>query len=182
LTRSPLGFRTQRMTDPNSAHGLDAGLASAAAAVRDFAGGAAKTAADEVGAAFERAGARIETALARAASHGETAFARMTKAILEELAKLALNRIFGSTLGKADFFGARAAGGAVNAGGAYLVGENGPELFMPRQGGEIAAPSAGAINIHFHLNDGGDANAIARNQGQIAAAIARAVAYGRRNL
>ena len=68
------------------------------------------------------------------------------------------------------------------AGGAYLVGENGPELFMPRQGGEIAAPSAGAINIHFHLNDGGDANAIAINQAQIAAAIARAVAAGRRNL
>ena len=36
--------------------------------------------------------------------------------------------------------------------------------------------------IDFHLAAGADASAIARHQGQIAAAIARAVAYGRRNL
>src|SRR5262249_8044040 len=113
---------------------------------------------------------------------GETAFARMAKTILEELAKLVLDRIFTKGEGGVlSFFGARAAGGAVNPGGAYLVGENGPELFVPRQGGEIAGPG-GAVNVHFHIGAGADANAIARNQGQIAAAIARAVTYGRRNL
>ena len=53
---------------------------------------------------------------------------------------------------------------------------------MPRQAGEIAANASGGVNVHFHLAAGADANAITRNQGQIAAAIARAVAYGRRNL
>jgi hypothetical protein len=38
------------------------------------------------------------------------------------------------------------------------------------------------VSVHFHLGPGADANAIARHQGQIAAAVARAVAYGRRNL
>jgi hypothetical protein len=43
-----------------------------------------------------------------------------------------LTSIFGSLFG-----GARAAGGPVNAGRAYLVGENGPELFAPRGNGDI---------------------------------------------
>src|SRR5262245_15000039 len=116
--------------------GFEAELAGASAAVRDFAGGTAKRAADDVGASFERAGERIARALGNAAGKGETAFARMAKTILEELAKLALERIFTKGDGGVlSFFGARAAGGAVNPGGAYLVGENGPELFVPRQGG-----------------------------------------------
>ena len=44
-----------------------------------------------------------------------------------------LTQIF-STIPK---YGARASGGAVNAGGAYLVGENGPEYFVPNQSGSI---------------------------------------------
>lgn len=38
---------------------------------------------------------------------------------------------------KAMFGGARAMGGPVNTGKAYLVGEQGPELFMPNTGGSI---------------------------------------------
>lgn len=38
-------------------------------------------------------------------------------------------------------FEARAAGGPVTAGGAYLVGEHGPELFVPQQSGRIVPPS-----------------------------------------
>jgi len=43
------------------------------------------------------------------------------------------------------FSGARASGGSVSAGGAYLVGENGPELFKPNASGNIIpnAMSAG---------------------------------------
>ena len=77
---------------------------------------------------------------------------------------------------------AQVVGGAVNVGGAYLVGERGPEVFAPRQAGEIAAAWSAPVSVHFHLGPGADANAIARHQGQIAAAVARAVAYGRRNL
>jgi hypothetical protein len=173
------------MTDSTPAGSLttfETELAGASAALQAFAKGPAQKSADDLGVSFERAGDRIARALSGAATKGETSFKEMAKVILEELAKLALNQIFSqSGTNNADFFGARAAGGAVNAGGAYLVGENGPELFVPRQGGDIAAPG-GAVNVHFHLGGGVDANAIARNQGQIAAAIARAVAYGRRNL
>lgn len=162
--------------------GFQTELAGASAALQDFARGPAQRAADDVGASFERAGDRIARALGSAAAGGENAFKRMAKVILEEFAKLAIDRIFTSGGSKLPFFGAKAAGGAVNVGGAYLVGERGPEVFVPRQAGEIAAPGGGAVSVHFHLGGGADATAIARHQGQIAAAIARAVAYGRRNL
>ena len=161
---------------------FQAELGAASAALQEFAQGPARRAASDVSASFERAGERIARALGRAAIDGESSFKRLAKVILEELAKLALQRIFSqSSSQSASFFGAKAAGGAVNAGGAYLVGERGPEMFVPRQSGAIAA-QAGAVSVHFHLGAGADANAIARHQGQIAAAIARAVAYGRRNL
>ncbi len=156
-------------------------LGAAAAALQDFAQGPARRAADDVSASFERAGERIARAFASAAFDGEDALKRMVKVILEELAKIALQEIFSAAGPKLPFFGARAAGGPVNVGGAFLVGERGPEMFVPRRAGEIAAP-VGAVSVHFHLGAGADANAIARHQGQIAAAVARAVAYGRRNL
>jgi hypothetical protein len=155
-------------------------LGAASAALQDFAQGPARRAADEVGASFERAGQRIARALGRAATDGEGSFKRLAKTILEELARVGLDRAF--TSGKTPFFGAKAGGGAVNMGGAYLVGERGPELFVPNQAGRITPAGGGAVNVHFHLGASADAAAIARHQGQIAAAIARAVAYGRRNL
>ncbi|MFN3462692.1 MAG: phage tail tape measure C-terminal domain-containing protein [Terricaulis sp.] len=157
-------------------------LAGASAALQAFAQGPVRQTADAVGSSFERAGERIARALGSAANGGEAAFKRLAKVVLEELAKIALQRIFTQSNAEFPFFGGKAAGGAVNVGGAYLVGERGPEVFVPRQAGEIASPGAGAVNVHFHLPPGADTSAIAKNQGQIAAAIARAVAYGRRNL
>lgn len=171
-------------TDRNfSFSAFSAELGEASAALQEFAQGPAQRAADAVGASFEQAGQRIARALGSAAAGGEAAFKRLAKVILEEFAKIALDRIFTQGAGaKLPFFGGKAGGGSVNAGGAYLVGERGPEVFVPRQAGEIVAAGAGGVNVHFHLGAGADANAIARHQGQIAAAIARAVAYGRRNL
>src|SRR5689334_4121238 len=105
--------------------GFHAELSAASAALQEFANGAAKRASDQVGASFEQAGARIARALGRAANDGESSFKRMAKTILEELAKLALDKIFGKGGGLASvpFFGARAAGGSVTPGGAFLVGE-----------------------------------------------------------
>jgi len=173
------------MIDDKAGFGLadfQSELGAASAALQEFAQGPARRAAGDIGASFERAGARIARAMGSAATGGEAAFKRMAKVILEELAKIALERIFTSGGGKTPFYGAKAAGGAVNVGGAYLVGERGPEVFVPRQAGGIAQPMGGAVSVHFHLGAGADANAIARHQGQIAAAVARAVAYGRRNL
>lgn len=157
-------------------------LGAASAALQAFAQGPAQRAADAVGISFERAGDRISRALGAAASGGEASFKRLAKVILEEFAKIALQRLFTEGGGKLSFFGGKAGGGAVNVGGAYLVGERGPELFVPRQAGEIVAAGTGAVNVHFHLAAGADATAIVKHQGQVAAAIARAVAYGRRNL
>lgn len=172
------------MVDPKSGfdlRGFESELGSASAALTDFAQGTATRAADDVGASFEKAGVRIARALGGAASGSEASFKQLAKTVLEEFAKLALNNLFGAGGAKLPFFGARADGGAVNPGGAYLVGERGPEVFAPRQAGVIGA-SGGAVDVHFHLGAGSDAQSIQRNQSQIAAAIARAVAYGRRNL
>lgn len=173
------------MTDTNFERaGFEAELGAASAALQEFANGPARRAADDIGASFERAGQRIARAMGSAASGGENSFRRMAKVILEELAKIALDQIFSVRPGgkTPPFLGGKAGGGAVNVGGAYLVGERGPELFVPRQAGAITQPMGGAVNVHFHLGAGADAHAIGRHQGQIAAAIARAVAYGRRNL
>jgi len=159
--------------------GFQTEIGAASAALQEFAQGPARRAADEVASSFERAGQRIARALGRAAMDGEGSFKRMAKVILEEIARVALDRVLG---GKAPFFGARAGGGAVNRGGAYLVGERGPEWFVPKQAGSIAPQGGAGVSVHFHLGAGADANGIARHQGQIAASIARAVAYGRRNL
>jgi hypothetical protein len=157
-------------------------LGAAAAALQEFAQGPARLAAEEVSVSFERAGERIARALANAAVDGENAFKHLAKVILEELAKIVLQQLFASGGKETPFFGARAGGGPVNVGGAYLVGERGPEIFVPRQSGAIAASAGAPVSIHFHLGAGADASAITRHQGQIAAAVARAVAYGRRNL
>lgn len=175
------------MKDYNA--GVDLGqfhaeLGEAAAALQNFARGPVRIVAGDIGKAFEGVGERIARTLAKAAGRGEVSLKRLAKVALEELAKIALDRIFPDAKSggkRMPFFGARAAGGPVNVGGAYLVGERGPELFAPRQAGQVA-PMAGAVSVHFHLGAGADVAGIARHQGQIAAAIARAVAYGRRNL
>jgi Lambda phage tail tape-measure protein (Tape_meas_lam_C) len=131
---------------------LQTDLNAASAALTEFARGPARRAADEVGASFERAGERIARALGSAAMGGEASFKRMAKVILEEMAKIALDRIFGQQ--------ASMRGDSKFASGA----------------------SAAPVIVNFHMGGSGDPNAIARNQGQIAASIARAVAYGSRNL
>ena len=49
--------------------------------------------------------------------------------------------------------GKRAAGGPVSAGSAYMVGEKGPELFVPKQNGEIVPNGKmGGITVNFLLD------------------------------
>jgi hypothetical protein len=176
------------MTDtqnPFDLAALRADLAEAQSALTAFADGPARRAADDTARAFEQAGARIARGLTAAARDGEITFREMAKVILEALARVALDRIFSSQGGgglSLPFFGARAAGGAVNRGGAYLVGERGPELFVPGSSGAVEPAAGAGITIHMHFAAGSDADGIARHRGQIAAEIARAAAYGRRNL
>lgn len=85
--------------------------------------------------------------------------------------------------------GKRAAGGPVRAGGTYLVGERGPELFQPSQSGKIipndvfgqispaprkteGAPSGGGVNVHiasqtFQVSGVSDPAAVAREAARL---------------
>jgi hypothetical protein len=68
----------------------------------------------------------------------------------------------------------RASGGPVDAGSPYLVGERGPELFIPTQSGTIAPNGAGVVvNAVIHVN--GTAADVAR---QVAAELLRTIKAG----
>ncbi len=150
-------------------------------------------AADAMETAFERAGRQIEATLEQAARSGGDSFERMTERILRDLARLTaetlilapaerwLERVTGASPGAA-LDGARAEGGPVTAGGSYLVGERGPEVFTPAQSGEIRPAGGQAITVNIHLAAGSDAASIERDQGRISRALARAVAQGSRHL
>jgi hypothetical protein len=78
--------------------------------------------------------------------------------------------------GTGNFIGPRASGGPVMAGGAYLVGEQGPEMFMPRNSGTII-PNGGMGGDHITININSPVDARGAQEGQ-AAQVARAIAAG----
>ena len=81
------------------------------------------------------------------------------------------------------FGGARASGGPVLPNQAFLVGEQGPELFIPNTAGHIS-PSArqqGNVNIVMQISTP-DAGSFRNSQGQIIAEAAQALQRARRNL
>lgn len=63
----------------------------------------------------------------------------------------------GSMVGFGGFGGARALGGGVSSGSTYLVGENGPEMFVPDQQGTIIPTSrtgGGGVTYVTNINGG----------------------------
>ena len=75
--------------------------------------------------------------------------------------------------------GARASGGPVDAGSAYLVGENGPELFVPQTSGAIVPNARPAITLNVQAQD---ATSFLKSETQLAAMLSRALARGQRNM
>lgn len=72
---------------------------------------------------------------------------------------------FGSKIQSNILAGARANGGQVNAGRAYLVGERGPELFMPQAHGQIVANDnmrGGGMTINVDARGSSDPEAVRR--------------------
>jgi hypothetical protein len=84
---------------------------------------------------------------------------------------------FTSFLGSV-FGGARAMGGPVSAGRAYLVGERGPELFMPGSSGRVIANGAGGAVININMAAG--SNVDRSTASQIGAAVARQLSIANR--
>ncbi|PWR22755.1 tail tape measure protein [Zavarzinia aquatilis] len=81
------------------------------------------------------------------------------------------------------FGGFRASGGPVAAGRAYVVGEQGPELFLPEGAGSIepglASAAAAMPRVTVNISTP-DIEGFRRSQGQVSAAITRALGAARR--
>lgn len=146
----------------------------------------AERAADAIDAAFGRAGDGLARSLARAAADGETTLAELARAVLAAVNAAAggaggggLSGAIAQAVGTL-FAGSRADGGPVSGGGAYLVGERGPEVFRP-QGGGVIEPVAGA-GVTVNVTVDGGPQALLRSEAQIAQMLARAVSLGARRL
>jgi len=75
----------------------------------------------------------------------------------------------------AGIAGARAGGGPVVPGGAYLVGEGGPEVFRPAGAGTVDSGGARPVTVNVTVNGQGAAD-LHRSHAQIAMAAGRAAA------
>ena len=171
--------------DPGGLDALPRKAAEAAAALEAL-HEPARRAADSIDEAFARAGESLSRSLARAAADGELSLAELARAVLA-----AVNAAAGpgrgglseaiSTVLQGGFAGARAGGGPVTAGGAYLVGERGPEVFRPAGAGTVEPTGAGGLTVNV-IVQGGEAGGLVRSDAQIAQALARAVGLGARRL
>lgn len=150
---------------------------------------------------FTQAGSALDSALTQALKRGSSGFGDLRTTALKALADIAasasssllssalgLESSSGTTSGISSLIGSllglpgRATGGPVSPGQAYLVGERGPELFVPTSAGSVA--SNGALNsasrnvsVSIQLNSGGsDAPAaMQRSSRQVASAVRRAL-------
>jgi|SRR6478672_4901748 len=176
------------MSDGFEPAGLDAVPIKAAEAAAALEGlrEPAERAAASIEDAFGRAGESLTRSLARAAADGEVTLAELARAMLA-----AVNAASGSGGGsglsdaisqavQSIFSGSRADGGLVAAGGAYLVGERGPEVFRPSGAGVIEPFAGSGVTVNVRV-DGG-AHGLLRSEGQIAQMLARAVSLGARKL
>ncbi len=129
-----------------------------------------------------KAGSAIDGALTKAIKNGSLGFDDLKKVALTTLAEIAASAVktdLGAILGgggsgggvlgslasaAASLFGGapgRATGGPVTGGQAYVVGERGPELFVPTAAGRIAAAggtAAGTVNVTVNVATPPDAS------------------------
>ena len=169
-----------------------AAFASDVAMMRDaFEGG--------LGGAANRTGDLIETALLRGIRTGKLGFddlKRVALSAMSEIAAAALRTGIGSIGGGGGAGGllslattvagsllglpGRATGGPVAPGRGYVVGERGPELFLPTASGQIVALGSGggrdvrvSVTINAPAGEGGAV--LARSSRQVARAVRSAI-------
>ena len=145
-----------------------------------------------------RAGRLIDSSLARAILNGKTGFDDLKKVALSamsDIAQASLRALFhapgGGSLGAGVLNGlgsviaslvgtpGRATGGPVCAGRSYLVGENGPELFVPSSAGRVEHVGGGAkdvrVAIAIHTPAQSDPQVLRQSSRQVARAIRAAL-------
>lgn len=178
-----------------AAERVEAALRQTGATMADALANDGEEAAERLEAVFRETGETIADTLATAARSGEMSFNDMVESILQDLARLALERLviepvtdwtdrLGAGLAQSigDVIGQRASGGPVLAGAPYLVGEQGPEVFVPSSAGAVA-PAGPTQIIHVTVNATAEpGRAVQHSERQISAAIARAAAAGGRML
>lgn len=152
---------------------------------------------------FDRAGQALERGLLSALREGSIGFEDLRKiafSVIDSIASQAINNLFGSIGGNggggggangllnlgtaiASLFGlpGRATGGPVSPGRGYLVGERGPELFVPTSAGRVETGQAGRprdvrVSITVTAPPGSSApQALQRSGRQVASAVRRAL-------
>ena len=170
---------------------LDQSLTAAGDALAAFVGGPVQSATSSIETAVKRSFTSVENTIARAVISGQASMSQLVSSILADFDRIAttqfivkpiesvLTSIAGAIL---PIGGARAAGGPVDAGTPYLVGEQGPELFTPNSAGAIAPNSSlGRSSITINVT-ARDAQSFLKSESQIAAMLSRALARGQRNL
>lgn len=154
----------------------------------------------------ERAGRAIESALLRAVRTGRLGFEDLQRVAASAMAEIArgaissgLGALFGGSGGGGKGSGllnlatgvlsaalglpGRATGGPVSAGRGYLVGERGPELFVPTGAGRIEPLSGGGardirITVNITGSGAGDPQRLAMSGRRVAQAVRRAIEMG----
>ncbi|WP_419318011.1 phage tail tape measure C-terminal domain-containing protein [Caulobacter sp. ErkDOM-E] len=154
--------------------------AAEAAAALEALKAPAQRAASSIEEAFARAGSSLARSLASAAADGEISLAELARAVIGAAGAAMKGGGLAQAVSGA-FAGARADGGPVTAGGAYLVGERGPEVFRPSGAGSVEPLGGGGVSVTVNVQ-GGDASGLARSDAQLAQALARAVSLGARGL
>jgi phage-related minor tail protein len=147
-----------------------------------------------------RAGRMIDNALARAITSGKFGFddlKRVALAAMSDIAQASLRALFNPPGANGGGFGAgivnglssiiasllgspgRATGGPVSAGRGYLVGERGPELFVPTSGGRIEHIGQGGrdvrVAIAINTPTPSDPRVLRQSSRQVARAVRAAI-------
>jgi len=187
------------MTDPTAPPDFGASAAEAASALAGLKG-PAEDAAGAIDRAFAKAAESLAASLTKAALTGKLSLADLARAAIEAVDALAKTSISGSGRGGGGgglgdalaaaiggafsggpLSGALADGGPVTPGGAYLVGERGPELFRPAASGDIGPVGAGGgLTVNLTVQGAADPAAFVRSEAQLAQALARATSLGAR--
>ena len=163
------------------------GFARDVAAMRDAIDGPLQAGAD-------RAGRAVEAALLRAVRTGKLGFEDLKRVASQILAEIAAEAVRGgmtALFGSGGIAGAiggllglpgRATGGPVAPGRAYVVGERGPELFVPTASGRVELPGQGGgrdVRVAITINAPGGseaAGALRQSSRQVARAVKAALA------
>ncbi|MFM9978880.1 MAG: tail tape measure protein [Sphingomonadaceae bacterium] len=148
-----------------------------------------------LGAGADRAGRLIEAGLSRAIRNGKFGFEDLKSVALATLNDIAnaavrsgVSSLFGggglvslgtAAVGALTGVPGRATGGPVSPGRAYVVGERGPELFVPTASGSVMAGGGGVrelrVSIAVNAPAASAPEALARSSRQVARAVRAAL-------